>query len=257
MIAKASQLTYYTAKMLLYQPIQNKQLLLYDAASSSAVLTYLRMNNIHVTVKEVSNAEWMSEDGRLPVVIDSEPDQDRSSGGNLNNFTFNKDRPLCGFREVFWHVARRNNRTPTLLELSYIDWIESSFLEAEMYLSWCHAPITNEYTKPRYTYDLPWPVSTILFNRKKSYMQANHGRKYRDFDDFLMKFNQLLTQIGKIVGHRPFCPMDSDPSAINALIYGHANAFLKTGLHPKLVNAVTVQRRINILAENIENKYYN
>lgn len=245
--------------MLLYQPIQSKQVLLYDAASSSAVLTYLKMHKASVTTIETVNAEWMSDEGRLPVVIDTSHEEEEDSEPSISNknFLMSRDKPLFGFKEVFWYIARQNNQRPTLQELSYIDWIESSFLEAEMYLCWCYGPITSNYTKPRYTYGLPWPISTILFNRKRSHMQASLGRRFRDFDDFLSNFNQLLTQVSKLIGNKPSWLKDSGPSAINALIYGHANAILNTALNPKLVNAVTVQRRINILAETIENQYYN
>lgn len=225
----------------LYQPNPTKQILLYDLATSSSVLTYLKMNKIPNYIKNFTNTEFMSENGKMPVVVEKDN---------------NKVGPLCGFNEVFWHVTRLLKQTPTLLELSYMDWVESNFLEAEMYICWCHKPVINEYTLPRYTYDLPWPVSNILFNRKSAQMQNNIGKKYKSFDDFLDKFNHFLSQLNKRIGNRAYCLSDSSPSCVDALIYGHTKAILNTNLNlPKLVDVITRQRRVQNLKELIERDY--
>lgn len=223
---------------ILYWPNPTKQILLYDMATSSSVLTFLKMHEIHYTIKIQTNTEFMSENGRIPVVIEK---------GN--------DRPMCGMKEVFWHVSRTSNHIPSLLELAYMDWIETKFLEAEMYMCWCYEPVLNEYTRNRYTHDLPWPVSTILFERKRRHMQETVGKRFSDFADFLAKFTKFLTQVSKLIGNRPFCPQEASSSAINALIYGHANAIRDTKLHPKLVEAITWQRRIENLVKLIEEHY--
>lgn len=242
MLQQISAFTSTTMSTLyLYQPNPTKQILLYDLATSSSVLTFLKMNNIESFIKNFTNTEFMSENGRMPVVVE----RDSTKAG-----------PMCGFNEVFWHVTRMLKHSPTLLELAYMDWVESNFLEAEMYICWCHKPVVSEYTQPRYTYDLPWPISSILFNRKKAQMQNSIGKKYRSFEDFLEKFNQFLSQLNKRIGNRPYCLSDTSPSCVDALIYGHTKAILNTNLNlPKLVDVVTRQRRIQSLTDLINRDY--
>lgn len=223
---------------ILYQPNPTKQILLYDAASCSSVLTFLKMNNFRTTIHKVTNAEFMSENGRLPVVVE------RGS-----------DTPICGFSEVFWHVTRKLNSERDLLMLAYMDWVETKFLEAEMYICWCHEQVLNDYTKIRYTHDLPWPVSSILFNRKRAEIQMNIGKKFKNFEDFLEKFSQFLTQLNKRIGSGPYCLSDTNPSCVDALIYGHTKTILSTNLNPKFQDLVNRQRRIMSLKELIDENY--
>lgn len=225
-------------EFVLYQPNPTKQILLYDMATSSSVLTYLKMNNIRFSIRNQTNTEFMSDNGRLPVVVERD-----------------SDKPMCGFKEVFWHVARISNHVPTLLELAYMDWIETKFLEAEMYICWCYEPVLNDYTKSRYTHDLPWPISNILFKHKRDEVQMLVSQRFTDIKDFSDKFNQFLSQLSKLIGNHPFCPNEPNVSAINALIYGHANAILSTNLHPKMVEAIRWHKRIENFVGMIEKNH--
>lgn len=222
----------------LYQPNPTKQMLLHDMATSSSVLTYLKMNNIPTAIKHLPNTESMSENGRMPVVFEKDT-----------------DKLMCGFTEVFWHIARKSNRTPTLHELSYMDWVESKFLEAELYICWCHEPVLNEYTKNRYTYDLPWPVSSILFERRRKQVQNDVGKKFKNFEDFLDKFDNFLNQLNKRLKKKGYSLSETSPSCVDALIYGHSKAIETTNLHPRFVNAVTKQRRMANLKDLVNEKY--
>lgn len=226
---------------ILYQPNPTKQILLHDAATSSSVCTYLKMNNFSSRFENKTNAEFMSENGRLPVVVEKD-----------------SDKLMCGFTEVFWHVSRKLNRMPSLLELAYMDWVESKFLEAEMYICWCYEPVLLKYTRPRYTYDLPFPVASILFNRKKTQIQEIVGKKFKDFDDFLRRFEHFLTQLNKRIGAKSYCLSETDPSCVDALIYGHTKAIktISLELPPKFVAALTKQRRIMHLTDDRIEKDY-
>lgn len=226
-----------TTECLLYQPNPNKAILLYDMATSSSVLTFLKMNNIQTEIKNLTNTEFMSKNGRMPVVFEK-----------------NSDHPMCGFIDVFWYVNRKLNRSPTIEELAYIDWVETNFLEAEMYLCWCYEPIVNDYTRNRYTYDLPWPVSTILFNRKREQMRKNVGNKFKDFDQSLSKFESFLTKLNFKI-NRPAGSEDQIPSCVNALVYAHTKAITNTKLHPRFTNALTNKRRIIHLTEDVERQF--
>lgn len=218
----------------IYQPNPTKQILLYDMATSSSVLTYIKMNEKSGSIKNLTNAEFMSENGRLPVVLSKNKDQ----------------QLMCGFTEVFWHLARERNYKPPLIELAYIDWVESNFLEAEMYVCWCHGTIVNEYTRNRYTYELAWPVSTLLFHKKRKQMERDVGEKYKNFDDFLLKFDRFLQQLNKRIGSQ----QQTFPS-VDALIYGHTNAIQRSHLDPMLLDVINRQRRIMNLRDQIEHRY--
>lgn len=224
----------------LYQPVPNKQMLLYDLATSSSVLTYLKMQGITTHIRSTSNSEFMSENGRLPVVLQR-----------------NNDRPLCGFMDVFWHVSRSRNYEPKLLELSYMHWVESEFLKAERYLCWSNEQVVQEYTKPQYIYDLPWPISSILFARKQSQMRTT---SFRDFDHFIASFKSFLDQLGKRVGNKTYALEDAipgGPSGVDALIYGHVNAIKNTRIHQivRVTSAIDEERRIVRLVERVERNY--
>lgn len=225
------------AEFILYQPSPTKQLLLYDMATSSSVLTFLKMKGIPTTIRSQANAEFMSENGRLPVVIERED-----------------DIPMCGFSQVFWRVTRKQNYAPNLLELSYMDWVDMNFLEAELYICWCHDQVVQDYTKPRYTHELPWPASTILFNRKRTQVMENIGVKYENFDKFLESFNEFMTNLNRRIGSKKYC-LGNEPSGVDALIYGHVNAISSSNLHPKLLNAITRQRRVMNLSQVVDELY--
>lgn len=214
----------------IYQQNPTKQILIHDMATSSSVLTYIKMNKKSGSLRNVTNAEFMS-DGRLPLVLST----------NDNNL-------MCGFTEVFWHLARENNCRPSLAELAYIDWVETNFLEAELYLCWCYEPVVNEYTWNRYTYDLPWPVSTILFNRKRRQMEKSVGRKFKNFDDFINKFNRFLDLLNRRIASR-----DQLFPSVEALIYGHTNAIEISNIHPML--NLNKHRRIMSLRDHVGQLY--
>lgn len=225
------------AEFILYQPSPTKQLLLHDMATSSSVLTFLKMRGIQTTIKSQTNAEFMSVNGRLPVVIERD-----------------NDIPMCGFSQVFWRVIRKQSYTPNLLELAYMDWVDLNFLEAELYICWCYGQVVQDYTKPRYTHDLPWPVSSILFNKKRVEIMENVGIKYKNFDEFMEKFNEFMTTLNKRIGNKRYC-LGSEPSSVDALIYGHVNAISSSNLDPKLLNVITKQRRVMNIRQVIHELY--
>lgn len=227
----------------IYQPNPTKQILLYDMATSSSVLTYIKMNGKTGHLKSMTNAEFMSDNGRLPVVwAKNNVDCSNSNGGDI----------MCGFTEVFWHLARENKYIPSLEELSYIDWVETNFLEAELYICWCHKPIVEEYTWNRYTYDLPWPISRVLYYRKRKQIELSVGKKYKNFDDFIEKFNCFLKKLNKKIGTYN---MSQSYLSVDALIYGHTNAIVRSNLDPILLDAINRQRRIMNLRDQIEHRY--
>lgn len=219
-------------EFILYQPHPTKQILLYDLATSLSVQIYLRMNQIPFSIRNRENTEFMSENGRLPVVLERD-----------------NDTPMCGFKDTFWHIARVSNYVPPLLELAHMDWIETNFLEAEMYICWCHEPVLNDYTRNHYTHALPWPISIILSRQKRNQICETVSRRYTDIKDFSEKFNQFLSQLSKLI---QFHSDASSVSAINALIYGHAKAILSTDLHPKMMEAIKWHKRIENFVRSIE-----
>lgn len=224
-------------EFILYQQNPKKQILLYDMATSSSVLVFLKIHGIRTTIKHFTNTEYMSENGRMPVVIHK-----------------NNDLPMCGFHEVFRYVQSKLNLQPSLDELAYMDWVESNFLKAEMYICWCHEPVVNDYTKNRFTYDLPWPVSSILLKRKRQEMLNNVGKQYESYEDFLEKFNQFLTQLDKRLTNRVYC-LGESPTGVDALIYGHSQAILSTNCDAKLTDAITRHRKIVKLRKLIDEEY--
>lgn len=222
----------------MYQPPWENHILLYDMATSSSVLSFLRMKDLSVKVRNRANTEFMSTNYKMPLLVEQQSHE-----------------PRFGFGEIFWHVARKLNYIPSLLELTYMDWVESKFLEAEQYMCWCHEPTVRNYTYPRYTRDLPWPVSTVLFHQKRRRVQETVGSKFKSFEMFLEKFNQFLTQLNKRIGLRPYCLSDTSPCCVDALICGHTKAILNTSLNPKFTDAVTKQRKIAALTELIDKDF--
>lgn len=222
---------------ILYLPTPTKQILLYDMATSSSVWTYLKMNGLSGLMKHLTNAEFMSDKGRLPIV-----------------FERNNDAPMCGFMDVFWHVSRRLEYSPSLIELAYLNWVETNFLEAEMYTCWCHKPVLNDYTKNRFTFDLPWPVNAILFNKKQKEIQQSLGPKLKSFEDMLEKFNHFLTLLNKRIERQLQNEQTSFPS-VDALIYGHIKAIETTNLNPMLLDSITRHRRLVKLKDLIDQKH--
>lgn len=221
---------------LLYLPNPTKQILLYDMATSSSVLTYIKMKGRTGSIRNLSNAEFISDDGRLPAVLG------KSSGNKL----------MCGFSEVFWYLARELNYQPGLAELAYIDWVESHFIEAEIYICWCTESVLGDYTRTRCTYELPWPVSSILFRRKRAEMAARVGSKYQNFEDFLDKFNRFLKLLNKRIGSQN---PDESYDSVDALVYAHTSAIIRTNLNSILVDAINKQRRIMNLKDFVDERY--
>lgn len=234
---------------ILYQPHPQKQMLLYDLATSFCVLTYLKMKSIPASIKVATNAEFMHS-GRLPIVYEK-----------------SSEKVMCGFTDVFWHLTRKLNETPSMLEICYMDWVETKFLEFEMYISWCNEILSEVYTRNWYTYDLPWPLTNILFNRKQKQMKLSVNSKFESHDDFMDKFKDFLSKLNKRIGNKPYCLSETSPSCVDALIYGHKTALFKTkdllesrgvsspNVITLMVDAITKQRRIVNLTESISRDF--
>lgn len=224
------------AEFILYQPSPTKQLL-YDTAASLSVIVLLKMKGIPNKIKTRPNALEMSENGRLPVVVEK-----------------TDDVPMCGFNQVYWRVARKQDYVPRLLELAYMEWVDLNFLEAELYICWCHNQVVQDYTKSRFICDLPWPASTLLFNRRRAQMIDIIGVKYESFDQLLEKFNIFMAHLNSRIKVNRFF-FGKEPSGVDALIYGHVNAISSSNLHPKLLNAITMQRKVMNLCQMVQEHY--
>lgn len=232
----------------LYQPLPS-QILLYDLASSESVNALFKISDIECVLMKVKNAEYMSTNGKLPLVRRG-------------------TRILCGFEEVATYLHSQTktatkqqkvpleNFNPRILDAesrAYIDWIESNFLKAEMFSCWCQKQTLQEYTFPRYTFKLAWPLNHILFWLKKLEMQKKFTDEkstiLSDFESFLDKLESDLVQ------RRNFNPSDEKSwTAADALIAGHVKAIKTDSGFFSLDELVSRHKTICVIMESVTKK---
>lgn len=196
---------------ILYQKHPTKQALIYELGASTSVCSLLKIHGFEVKLKLASNVEYMSMNGNLPVVFHEE------SQGKVS-------KPLCGVSEVHSYVVRLLNKVKDPIQHSYINWIESCFMEMELFYCWCDA--NNYDTFDRFSYELSWPINHILFHRKRKSINSTLGYKYQNIEEASKMFNNFLRELNdRIVGN--FFYSDHDPCAVDALIHGYTITSLK------------------------------
>lgn len=184
---------------IIYNP-SDKYALIYELGSKASICALLSMKNIIYQLKEAHNSRYMSNNGQLPVVYhESSPE------------------PLSGFQQFHSQLIKDK----TILELSYIDWIQTKFLELEMYYCWCDEG--NDYgTFEHFTNGLSWPTNHVLFHQERRKVTATYGSKFNNMTEVLNSFDSFLFDLNdRIVG--PYCLSKDKPSAVDALIYGYSS----------------------------------
>lgn len=231
----------------LYQPFDVDQILLSENADCLSVKAYLRMCDLNFTVEMRANAESMSPCGEVPFLqcssfviakVDSIINFAQTKGGNLSSFLSNADKADMK---------------------AYISLVNIVLHNAELYVSWCDKTTLQEVTKPRFSYNLPWPVNHIVTWQtrsaiKKKLKSADWYSK--SIEEVYEEVNNCCHALSERLGNQKFFFGDK-PTELDAIVFGHLFAILTTPLPDnRLCSIVRDYQNLVDLCSHIDVQYF-
>ncbi|CAH1773806.1 unnamed protein product [Owenia fusiformis] len=231
----------------LFQPYENKQILLPDAASCVSVRTFLNMCGLKYTVELRNNAENMSPSGIVPFM-------------KIGPFLISELDPIIAFINTKGHHLSDNLNDSERAEMrAYMSLIDKVMVNAELYLTWCETTTYTEVTKIRYGSPYPWPLNIILPWKR----QMEIGRKLKalgwaqkTYEEVCEEVRTCCSALSERLGNQQYF-FGNRPSEIDALVFGHLFTILSTS-QPKMDLAHIVGEFENLAAFciHIDNKYF-
>uniref|UniRef100_A0A1A9W1R2 Metaxin-2 n=1 Tax=Glossina brevipalpis TaxID=37001 RepID=A0A1A9W1R2_9MUSC len=223
----------------LYQPFEDKQILLPEKASCSAVKAYLKMCNLPCQVRGCANAEFMSPGGRmtkLPVL-------------KAGNYILAEFEPIANFIEQKKAgIGNWMNEHQKEEMHSYVSETENVFTMAEFYFSFKLKVVYDKVTAPRNGCVFPWPLNKIQnFSKSREAKKILKVYQWADMnlDDVIEKVNtccktlelQLEESLGPyFYGERP-CELD-------AVVFGHLFSVLTINLPDNTLAQIVGQYKL-------------
>ncbi|KAH8396455.1 hypothetical protein KR222_010428, partial [Zaprionus bogoriensis] len=249
----------WPADVRLYQPLEAQQLLLPEHASCLAVQTYLRMCRLPYAVCSSANAEYMSPGGRLTrlpllrvgakLVAEFEP-----SVAHVEAL-----QPQQGLDQ--WLDAEQREELHAL-----VTYTENTCTLAELHRCYLQPLAYAAHAWPRSGGAHPWPLSTLRrYERRQQALRLLRVYQWRQLDDAAVhhELRQCLQQLSEKLAEQRAQQLDAcylggrQPSQLDALIFGHVAAILKTQLPQVQLDEMVLQfPRILELCQRIDDEYY-
>lgn len=134
-------------RVTIFHTFLNDQILVTELGDVIALQAYLTLYNVSFLLDERINAEDMSPDGVLPFI---------RCGSKL----------VSGYENIIEYIN-------TAKKIEYQDSISSKkaaritlfrkvFYKAEQYYTWLNKDIYNNFTRQRYSYGRPWPLTMFI-----------------------------------------------------------------------------------------------
>ncbi|XP_063984550.1 metaxin-2-like isoform X2 [Diachasmimorpha longicaudata] len=216
----------------LYQPYEVEQILLPDNANCLAVQALLHMLNLEYQIEPRKNAEYMSPSGRVPFIqcgafVVSDFD-------NIVSFVGNKGARLS---QDLDDIEKTDMR-------AYMSLVNNGLAHAEQYICWVDPVTLEQVTKPRHGSVYPWPLNHILNWQKQRQVTKKLtvlGWYNKSLDEIYHEVKMCCTALSERLDGKPYFYGDN-PSELDALVYGHIHAILRSEAVPSLQGLVRVIR---------------
>jgi len=218
--------------------------ILTSRCESTAVKVLLDLHKLPYTIQFKENVEYISTNGRFPVIIFDEKDV------------------VSGFQELVIYLQKRGKSLSEDLseeakcEMEAFSVLVTGRLEAlEMFTSWLIEDNYTHVTLPAYSADMNWPLSAVLpfLKKRQVYRQVASKGQWNDISEemVMVEIKLVATALSARLEQGGTFYKDSDNNdkvtELDALVYGHLNAIFMTKLpsyrmkralvhHPKLID---------------------
>lgn len=217
----------------LYVPLHKKQQLQEQSACCIGIQALLSALGINFEVTERQNAEWMSKNGQVPLLIGNNGSKDIFSG-------WRKITEALETNEIV--LCPEENRKEQKELFKMMDIIE----RVELYHSWCDPTTVGNVTKERYTksLDAQFFAKYFIFKARQdqvhSYLQIYNWHKLKP-KEVMGRFREILSVFSTQLGNKKYL-LGNRISEIDCLLFGHLYVILTTQyfsvLGPKLADIV-------------------
>ncbi|XP_015111639.1 metaxin-2 isoform X2 [Diachasma alloeum] len=234
----------------LYQPYEVEQILLPDNANCLAVQAFLHMLNLEYQIEPRKNAEYMSPSGRVPFIqcgafVVSDFD-------NIVSFVGNKGARLSQDLDDTEKTDMR----------AYISLVNNGLANAEQYICWVDPATLEDVTKPRHGSVYPWPLNHILNWQKQRQITKKLkvlGLYNKSLEEIYQDVKMCCTALSERLDGKPYF-YGNNPCELDALVYGHIHAILRSQAVPSLQGLVRVIRGYPELIDHckrLESDFFN
>lgn len=231
----------------LYQPYQVQQMTLPDNASCLSVKTFLNMSGLKYSLELRTNAEEMSPSGKVPFIY-------------IPPFIHSGMDPIvAAVNTRGFSLSESLNDTERSELRAYMVMIENILVNAELYISWLHAPIADEVTKPRYGSIHPWPINLIIPWQKQRSIKAKleaKGWADKSLEQVYDEVKTCCQALSERLQDQEYFFGDK-PTELDAMVFGHLYTLLTTNL-PDIDLAVIIRNYGNLanFCKRVEIKYF-
>ncbi|KAL5248633.1 hypothetical protein ACHWQZ_G017721 [Mnemiopsis leidyi] len=227
--------------------------LLPSRCEATSIKVLLEKHGLSYQVEIKSNVEYISTNGRFPVLI------------------FNETDIVCGFSELVKYLWKRGYSLSEKLNQNekcdmdiYTALIKR--LEAlELFTSWLIEDNYTHVTLPAYTSHTTWPLSAILpfYKKRQVYrLVASQGQWHDISSEMLMaETKDVASALTERLGDQGTFFKDGDTgqdvvTELDCLVYGHLNAIFMTKLPSyRMKRALGLHSRLIDYCKYVESKH--
>lgn len=220
--------------------------LLPSRCEATCIKVLLERHGLKYQVETKSNVEYISKNGRFPVLI------------------FNEKDVVSGFSELVEYLNKRGYTLSDKLSQDnkcdmeiYSSLINGRLEALELYTSWLIEDNYNHVTLPAYTRHTTWPLSVVLpfYKKRQVYRLIASQGEWNDISSEMMMLasktvaGALSERLSRGKGGTFFSDHSTGEdivTEVDCLVYGHLNAIFMTklpsyrlkralGQHPRLI----------------------
>jgi metaxin len=231
----------------LFQPYEVGQILMHEFASCLSVKAFLNMNDLKYQMELRTNAEFMSPSGEVPFI-------------QVGSALISEFNPIVEFVHSKGYSLSSDLKPDELAEMkSYICLVESTIINALLYVMWNDNDTVTMVTKPRYGSPYKWPLNKLI-PLKKSWqinrMLSSLGWKQKTMEEVYNEVETCCQALSNKLDKKQFF-FGSKPTELDAFVFGYVYTLLTTSL-PSARLAEIVQSYANLtdLCHRIHEEYF-
>uniref|UniRef100_A0AC35TUD3 GST N-terminal domain-containing protein n=1 Tax=Rhabditophanes sp. KR3021 TaxID=114890 RepID=A0AC35TUD3_9BILA len=232
-----------------YGPYANTQSLVYENAECFATKTLLKIVQLPFHYEERPNAEFMSNNGRVPIL-------------RLNN----DNHIICGFHAISDFITQRglnladpipDNQIGDLE--AYMALIDDVLRNVEVWMCWKEKTIYKNITAERYGSTYHWPLNHFLPMIKKNEYNTyikNIGWENKTLDEVIKMADSVFHSLSVKLGNNEYF-FGNTPTQLDAYAFGHFYCITTTILsNNSLMAAIKKYENLGKFCQTIEKNFH-
>lgn len=209
------------------------------------------------------NAEHMSPCGIVPFISASEGDV-ANGFLPLVNFclcTSPDQRMPVTLDSLSWSPVTDNAIVEANKRRVDLVYVSETFRLMFQHVQWRVPLVLKDFTQPRYSLRVPWPLSSILtYRRRNRFVEAVEaaGRKDWTIADVTAEFSRLCESLTVMLDKGPCFYSAQEPDAMDCLVFGFLESLeLLQGYIPDLLSTLEQYPHLSDHQIMMREKYYN